>query len=510
VSEGLQAAASALTLRTGGAASFEEFIRGVRPGYVFYRHCLILIEKLQAVVDGELSRLMVFWPPRHGKSELVSRLLPAYYLYRHPERWVLLASHTADLAYALSRNARNNFTRAGQVATEREIRVPRLSGDAAAVKLWETDSQGGMFAAGVGGAIHGRGFHLGIIDDPYKKAEEAESETIRRKHGDWYEADFTTREEPEAAQVIMHTRFHEDDLAGQVIAEEFEEPQFWTVIDFPGLYEPGRDIGPTGEDASPYAETCDVVPDFRTEVDEALCPERVPAEKMKKRRGKGGRAEYFFYALFQQRPKPTQGTYFQRSYFRIVDRVPEGGKVVRAWDKGGGPNGDPTAGVKMHRVTPPPLNGEKPTGDRVYISDVVRGQWTPGEREAIIKATIEGDGRSVRQWIEQEPGSSGIDAIRETVRGNPGYPVRGETSSGDKKLRADPVAAWGETEGIFLLRGDWNKSYINEMCSFPHGRHDDRVDGTSLAYNKLFGGAKVKKKKAPTRFSSVGTGARRA
>lgn len=125
------------------------FIREVNPRYEVYRHCQELIGVLEKVVTGEIDRLMVFMPPRHSKSETVSRLFSSYYLRRHPDRWVGVNSYAADLAYTLSRNARENFVTAGG----------QLSGSAKAVKHWETRQGGGMWAAGVGGGITGKGFH---------------------------------------------------------------------------------------------------------------------------------------------------------------------------------------------------------------------------------------------------------------------------------------------------------------------------------------------------------------
>src|SRR5690242_10647892 len=156
--------------------SFRDFIALVHPRYQFYRHCDELIAVLQKVADDELHRVMVFEPPRHGKSELVSRLFPAYYLYRHPERFVGIASYGADLAYTLSRAARENFQRAGG----------QLSRAASAVKYWLTRNGGGLWAAGVGGPATGKGFHLGIVDDPIKDAQEAASAAIRTRNKDWY------------------------------------------------------------------------------------------------------------------------------------------------------------------------------------------------------------------------------------------------------------------------------------------------------------------------------------
>lgn len=133
----------------GGTLSFRDFVTRVRPGYRWYWHCEALAAVLQRVADGELKRVLVFMPPRHGKSELVSRLFTAYYLYRYPHRWVGLCSYGADLAETLARAAQANYVRSGG----------KLRGGSTAVKHWEVPQGGGMWAAGVGGPITGKGFH---------------------------------------------------------------------------------------------------------------------------------------------------------------------------------------------------------------------------------------------------------------------------------------------------------------------------------------------------------------
>lgn len=172
---------------------FREFIRRANPKYEFYPHAETLIAVLQRVADGELRRVMFFMPPRHSKSETVSRLFSAYYVYRFPMRWAAITSYGAKLAYSLSRNARNHYVLGGG----------SLAGDAAAVEKWETGQGGGLWATGVGGSATGFGFHLGIIDDPLKDAEAASSEQVREKQRDWYRSTFSTREEPGGAIVLV-------------------------------------------------------------------------------------------------------------------------------------------------------------------------------------------------------------------------------------------------------------------------------------------------------------------
>src|SRR5262245_27046644 len=154
--------------------SFREFVGKVNPRYRWYRHCEALAGVLQRVADGEIKRLMVFMPPRHSKSESVSRLFAAYFLYRYPQKWVGITSYSAELAYTLSRNARENYRKIGG----------RINEEAQAVKHWETGRGGGLWAAGVGGAMTGKGWGLGLIDDPIKNAEDAASDVIREKQKD--------------------------------------------------------------------------------------------------------------------------------------------------------------------------------------------------------------------------------------------------------------------------------------------------------------------------------------
>lgn len=190
--------------------SFREFVDIAYPRYKWYRHNQVLANALQRVADGALTRLMVFMPPRGGKSLLTSKLFPAYYLYRHPDRYIGLTAYSAELAYTFSRASRAAYRDNGG----------QIKGDAAAVKHWETPEGGGCWAAGVGGSATGKGFSLGLVDDPLKNAEEAFSDKIRAKQKEWYSSTFYTRAEPNGAIIIIQTRLHQDDLAGWLLSEE--------------------------------------------------------------------------------------------------------------------------------------------------------------------------------------------------------------------------------------------------------------------------------------------------
>lgn len=435
--------------------SFRQFVEQVNPRYLWYHHCQVIADAAERVATSEISRLMLFVPPRHSKSESISRLFTAYYLRRFPDRWVGLTSYSADLAYVLSRAAQNNYLQSGGA----------LNAQAGAVKHWETTRGGGLWAAGVGGPITGKGFHLGILDDPLKNAEEAASEVIREKQKEWYSSTFYTRAEPGAAIVIIQTRWHEDDLSGWLLSNEKEQPEGWHIVNLPAL----------AEDADPdrWPSTCTVEPDWR-EPGAALCPERYDADRLRAIQSRIG--GYFFDALYQQRPSAREGEFFKVHQLQIVDAAPAQLRQCRAWDlaatSGGG---DYTAGV---------LLGQDAAG-LWYVSDVRRGQWTPDDRNAVMRLAAQTDGGAVRIRLAQDPGQAGVDQSQHLTRLLAGFTVRSERVSGDKAVRASGFAAQVNAGNVRLVRGAWNADFIEELRQFPQGRNDDQVDAAADAFSEL-------------------------
>lgn len=442
----------------GRAHGLREFVGRVNPRYRWYPHVAALGEVLERVADGELTRLMIFAPPRHGKSELVSRLFSAYYLYRHPRRWVGVNSYAAELAYTFSRSARDSYTRAGG----------RLRADAYAVKQWETGQGGGLWAAGVGGPITGKGFHLGIIDDPLKNAADAASVVVRDGQWDWYQSTFYTRQEPGAAIVLIQTRWHDDDLAGRLIAAEVDEPEGWAVVHLAAIRE---------EEPPDYPATMTLLPDPRLP-GEALNPARYPREKLEAIAGRIG--SHYFGALYQQRPRPRSGGMFRREWFQVVAAAPRCQSYVRYWDKAGTQDGGAyTAGVMMGVAE-----------GVYYVVDVVMGQWAAAERERVISQTLAADAAAYGQvatYIEQEPGSGGKESAESTIRRNAGYVVVADRPTGDKAARAEPLAAQAGIGNVRLVAGAWNGRYLDVMTAFPKGTIKDPVDASSGAFAKLAG-----------------------
>ena len=415
---------------------------------------------------------MIFAPPRHGKSEELSRLFSAYYLNCYPNRWVGINSYAAELAYTLSRSSRDNYIANGGSVKD----------DAGAVKHWETDQSGGLWAAGVGGPITGKGFHLGLIDDPIKNAEEAASETIQKSQQAWYASTFYTREEPGGAIVIMMTRWNENDLCGWLLQQEYEEePERWHIIKFEAIKEEPEQLkeGETPE----FPPTCMIEPDDR-EVGEPLCKERYPLQKLNKICKRIG--TYFWNALYRQRPTAREGNMFKLADLsHEVTDAPVEARRIRYWDLGGSDStkADYTVGCLMaeHKGL-------------FYIEDIERGQWSPNDRNQKMKDTAENDREKygvIPTWIEKVPGLA-VEVIDNIVKFLAGFKVHTEMAKKDKETRADPLASQSEAQNVRIVKAPWNVSFRNELTAFPHGANDDQVDAASGAFSKLAGQRKIR------------------
>lgn len=409
-------------------------------------HLAYLQMQLDRVTSGEIKRLLIQMPPRHGKSETATVRYPVYRLAKNPETRVIVGAYNATLAAKFSRKAR----RVAQVA------AVRLNEERTAVEDWETSAGGGMRAVGVGGGVTGQGGDLVIIDDPVKSREEAESEVYREKVWQWYTDDLYTRLEPGAALVLIMTRWHMDDLAGRILTSD--DAGHWTVIDLPALA--------VENDALGRAEGA------------ALCPERYDEAALASIRLVVG--EYGFASLYQQDPRPREGNMFPRQRAIIVDAAPAIADRVRYWDKAGSLDGDFTAGARLASA-----------GGLIYVEDMVHKRLGSDERNKLMRQTAELDGIGVRGWVEQEPGSGGKESAEASIRNLAGFPYRAETATGDKAVRADPFAAQWQAGNVRLVRGSWNKAYLDEMEAFPSGKHDDQVDASSGAFNKLTLGPKL-------------------
>lgn len=208
---------------------------------------------------------------------------------------------------------------------------------------------------------------------------------------------------------------------------------------------------------------------------EALWPSKYSLEELARRRA--GMGVYDFAALQQQQPAPSGGGLFQESWFagKFVDAAPIVARRARGWDTASTEDGgDYTVGVKIAEA-----------GGIFYIEDVVRGQWSPANAEAHMQTTIELDGHDCAQREEKEGGSAGKTVIDARTKTFAGVNYEGVPISGSKVTRSKPFRVQCEAGNVRIVRGRWNKAYIDELCRFPTAKYDDQVDGSSCAFNAV-------------------------
>lgn len=470
-----RAAAERLLARRRARASLLAFTQFTYPQYVADPVHELMAATLDRVVAGEVSRLMVFAPPQHGKSELTSVRLPAFWLGRKPDDPVILTSYGATLAESKSRQVRD-------ILISDEFRAlfgdlspvdepVALRPDSRAVARWQlAGHRGALLAVGVGGPVTGHGARLGIIDDPFENWEQASSQTHRDRVWEWYRGTFRTRIWEGGAIVLIMTRWHEDDLAGRLLRDQADE---WTVLRLPALAE--------SQEERDYNDrrmglAMGAVDPLGREPGEALAPRRYSANEMALIRRDVG--SLVFAAEYQGAPTAAEGTLVKRAWLPIVQAAPSQvlGRV-RYWDKAASTKASAkfTAGVRIAYGA----------DGVIYVEDVKRGQWSTGERRAVMKQTAQLDGIGVVIGIEQEPGSSGLDSVQDDIRLLAGYAAFADRPSGDKDTRLLPLAAQAEAGNVRLLAGAWNEAFIDEMTAIPNGRYRDQADAAAAGFNRL-------------------------
>jgi phage terminase large subunit-like protein len=434
--------------------TFRSFVSNVNPRYQWYGHDIVLADVLQRVADGEIKRLMVFEPPRHGKSELASRLFPAYYQWLHKYRSIGLTSHADTLAFGLSRKARDYYRETGRIVKE----------EASSPREWHTQDDGIMWAVGRGGSITGKGADLLIIDDPIKGIKEANSDKIRNDLIDWYDSDFYTRLEPNGAIILIQTRWHEDDLAGKLLDREDFEPEHWHVVNFEALKE---------SIPIEFPETCTVEPDNR-QTGEALCPERFTKERLEKIRNKNQR---IFLSLYQQRPTSPEGNLWKRGWFpeSNVFNISDCPKIIDDgidWDTAYTEDEQNAASAFVRA-------GWCEKNQAIYVTDL-DFRWL--EFPELIKWM-----KSLRAPHYIEKKASGKSAKQTLTR--LGIKAKEVEVSGGDKIARTTLATWiAEELRIFVARHIIDKLLDDEqqgILKFPNGKYKDLNDAFVQMINRL-------------------------
>mgnify|MGYP001614624474 FL=1 len=437
--------------RVGG--TFRQFIDYVLPDYPHYKHIEKMVEVLDRVANDELHNVMFFMPPQYFKSTTVSRLFSAYYLFRHPERFVGMASYSGDLAVMMSRASMDFYCRGGM----------KLHPDVQSTREWMTQDGGGMWSAGVGGSITGRSGALGIIDDPFKDEKEAYSSRIRESRIDWYRSVWSTRNFH--SQILVFTRWHDADLAGYLFEEEPHNPKHWHIVCFDAIKE---------QEDMKVPPTCTLEKDWRIP-GEALCPEIHTSEQLASRRKTVG--ELFWSSLFQQRPVMMKGNLWKADWFLDPNNqfmtLPEG--CVNDgydWDTAQTDDVRNAANAFVRSVV---KRGEH---DTMYVTDI---DWEWFEFPELVS------------WMKSKPDaphyvenkSSGKDVVSTLKSEN--IAAKEVSVKGDKESRTALVVHHIEN-GRVKIAAHLIDKLLNDgkqgILAFPRGKHRDLNDAFVQAINR--------------------------
>ncbi len=453
--------------------SFEHFVRATvhadyKMGWVHQEVCKELDQFLADVAAGKNPRLMLFAPPRHGKSELASRRFPAYALGRHPDLSIIATSYGAELASSMNRDV------------QRIIDSPAYSNLFPSTKLWgenirtvadgsylrnsdifEVVGHRGVYkSSGVGGGITGRGMHIGIIDDPFKDAEEAYSQTIRDKVWEWYTSTFYTRLMPGGGILIILTRWHEDDLAGRILKHAAENGEQWRVVSYPAIAE--KDEAHRKEGEPLHADRYDLgqLGRIRTAV--------------------GSRV---WASLYQQRPSAAEGSIFKREWWKTYETMSEEPAaiikelgithVVQFWD-----TAFKTKTANDYSVCVTLGQAEH----KFYVLDRWKGKV---EFPELKNTAIAHAAKWMPHTLLIEDAASGASLIQELQRDSllPVHPIKVDKDKVSRAYAVTPLLEAGRV--AYPAKASWASDFVDTLATFPNAEHDDDVDAFDGALEYL-------------------------
>jgi len=437
--------------RVKGSKSLIEFSGQTMPGYLPTLHHDFMSKVLSRAMNREKgwTRLCVHMPPQHGKSLQISTHFPAWYLGNNPNHSVIVTAYNDEHAITFSRKIRNLID---SPAYQNIFPGIQLSKDSRAANRWElvAPNTGELIGAGINGRITGKGAELLLIDDPIKNRMQADSDTFREGLKEAYRSTLATRLHLDAIVICIMTRWHEDDLAGWLIKNH----------DFKYICLPA------------IAEENDLL---HREVGEPLWPEKFPKKMIENLKQTSG--EYNFYSLYQGQPRPAEGLLFKRSYFNIIDKPPNNLSWYRFWDLAvtEKKSADWTCSVRVAHDS----NANVYVDSRIYL----KAEWPKIRNLMIHTAAAEPD--TVFSGIGNQGPQNGMvqQVMTDTALLNANMIGIPEVTS--KRIRSYPVIARGEMGKLYLVKGLWNDSFIEECIEFDVGVHDDQVDALSGAFKLM-------------------------
>lgn len=429
---------------------------------------------LEAVTHGQITRLLTNCPPGLMKSLLHSVFWPA---------WEWGPAGLPHLRYLTSSYSQDNVMR-DNTKMRRLVEsewyqamwpTVRMAHDQNAKGKFENTASGGREGRTFASLTGGRGDRV-IIDDPHS-TETAESDVERKNTIRIFRESITDRlnDLERSAIVVIMQRLHSDDVAGTILKLGLPYEHLCLPMEYEGPSNKATSIGFT---------------DPRTYQGELLLPERFSRDTVEKL--KIAKGTYAYAGQYQQRPTPREGGLFKRHWFEgKIRRVsPEGVRWVRHWDLAATKSvaAARTAGVKL---------GKAPDGS-YWVGHAVKTQDEGNEVRKLIKSTAETDGKGVEISLPQDPGQAGKVQAKDMIAMLAGWVVRAEPETGDKVTRAEPFSVQCEAGNVYLIEGEWNADYLDELCLFPGGSFKDQVDASSGAFGRL-----VTRKTAPTAQSGA-------
>lgn len=422
--------------------------------------CAAIDKFVDDVQAGKRPVLVLQAPPQHGKSEIVSRKLPAYLMGRFTSLRVAGASYSDSLAGTMAQDVRRNLAsdehkRLFPALTEKRRYDINRNGE-----FTTPGGDGSYLGVGVGSGLTGRPVDIGLIDDPVKNQEEALSPTTKESHWNWYQSVFTTRLSENSGQIIMATSWAEDDLPARICKEFAGNPRL-TILRFPAINLPGE----TG---------------YNVDLPEgALVPSLHSLQKLQET--KATLTDYWWSALYQQSPRSIGGNVFKTigiRYYWPKDLPAKFDKMILSWDM-------TFKDTKGSDYVVGQVWGKH--GANCYLLDQVRDRmgFTATKNALVAQATKWPDAR--RKLVEDKAnGPAVIDALKATVSGL--IPVEPD---GSKLARAHAITAEWEAGNIWLPHPDicpWTKTFVDEVTAFPAAANDDQVDGMTQAVRDLYSG----------------------